>query len=280
MNYKTLPESLRATADLVATYLKVQMGVRGIKAEISIHPSLDRSTLHGVSNVHEYVCVEVSEEGCYPPSLSRMVEEMKSTQLPIRLYVAIPADSAGPRLEKDIRHARSQGVGVMSVAEHGVVNILADPIPLIHSYVRRIEMAKFPQRFRSDLHTAQQTYLNGNPTKGCLEIHEIIEEVSRSIVAKLVAKGLLSPPPSPRDITKGTWATLLTNVFKRLDFSRIPELKQEFWGNLMGVPAIRNEGAHRPKNVQERAERDQHLRTRFEHAVDLLATAIKTERQL
>jgi hypothetical protein len=277
MNYRSLPDALHETADHVIVYLREERGLAQVQIETAINADLPKPTIQAITPEFEVICVEPSEEGCYPVGVSRFAEDLRASRLPVRLYVAVSAGKQTAKFEEDLRRAKSQGVGVLSVSPTGKVTVLSDALSLIHANVQPIKRRDYPEDMRNDLHRAEQTYIDGNPGMGCLELQKLIESKCREVASHLSRKGLLTVALTGKQL-KGAWATLMKLVQADVKFvsSGVPDA---LWSAVRGLPPIRNNGAHRATSVVDRQEHDHWLRTRFEQASDLLLQMSKLEKK-
>jgi hypothetical protein len=130
------------------------------------------------------------------------------------------------------------------------------------------------QKYRQAFSDAEETFLGGDPPKGCLRVFEELETLSRKFVQKGNAEGWWNPAFKQKQID-GPWATLMMEVVKQMDssLSKIKKDCPKFDASLIttihGLTKQRNESGHKPKTRAALIKRDRELRTRFEHAVDV-----------
>ena len=281
MSYRALSQSLWTVSDSVAKYLKQSRGVSNIRIEEEIAEDLARPTLHAKTKEQDYLCVEVLEDTCYSDNIDRFVSKAKALQLPIKLFVAYPEGSKATTFSRDLKRAREQGVGVLSVSASGQVTSMGEPISQVLAGVQRIELSQYPKSYRSDLARAEQTYLQGDPPKGCLGIYEKIESLGRRVIAKLHSQSLIPTwvGKSPK-IDSGPFFGLADTVYKHLDFKKAPGLTETTWAEVIAITKPRNEVGHDPKTPAARALRDKELRTRFENAAIVLRHLIDETKNL
>ena len=276
MSYRILSQSLWPLADSVKKHLKNHRGLDPIKVEKEIGEGVPLPTLHAKTPDQAIVCVEFSEDSCFSPNIQMFVAICKSKQLPVKLYVAYPEGSEKASFSKDLKNAREHGVGVMSISPNGTVTAIAEPISLVLSDVRPQDPKDFPAKYRSDLVQAQQTYLQGNPVKGCLGIYEMIEALTRRIAKKLHTQGLIAPwSARAPNFDTAAWFKIADTVYSSLDFQRAPALTKPLWAQVIGITKPRNDAGHEPRTMADRVKRDKELRTRFETAGDLLRNLIE-----
>jgi hypothetical protein len=276
MTYRILSQSLWPTADAVKKHLKDYRGLDPIKVEKEIADGVPRPTLHAKSEDQSIVCVEFLEDSCFSPNLQRFVSCCKSKQLPVKLYVAYPEGKKKGSFSKDLNNARELSIGVMSVSPNGSVTTISEPISLVLSDMRPQDPKGFPRKYRGDLVQAHQTYLQGDPVKGCLGIYEMIESLTRTIAKNLHNQGAIAPWASnnPPNFEKDPWFSLADTIYRNLNFNNADSLTKPLWAQVIAVTKPRNEVAH-PRTIAERVKRDKELRTRFETAGDLLRNLIE-----
>lgn len=280
MTYRILSQSLWQTADHVKKYLKDHLGLESIKVEKEIADGVPRPTLHARAADQSIVCVEFLEDSCFGPNLPLFVSSCKAKQLPVKLYVAYPEGNEKASFGRDLKFARELCIGVLGVASNGKVTSAREPISLVLSDLRPQDPMDFPRQYRGDLAQAHETYLQGNPVKGCLGIYEIIEALTRKIAANLHSQKLIAPWQSKRpNFDKEPWFNLADTIYSNLDFQKADNLTKPLWAQVIAVTKPRNDAAH-VKTMPERVKRDKELRTRFETACDLLRNLIEAAPKL
>jgi len=190
MSFRSLAEGLRDPATQVITFLRQQRGHSKVWVEEELVRGLPKPTLRAHTTEKEIVCVEFSETECYPWGLARLAEDFKSAELPVKLYIALPSTAQNVTFPAEFGRARRQGIGVMLVEPAGTVNILNEPISLLLTQLRRIDMTAYPKPLRERLSQAQNTFLAGNPPKGCSDLYDLLEEITRKIVVAARRRGL------------------------------------------------------------------------------------------
>jgi hypothetical protein len=283
MKYRALAEALVPTAEAVRKHFMTAKGVRKFKAEAEVGPSFSyRPTLLGESEDYSLVAIEVNE-GVYTDSLGVFVLECLGDGLPISLFVAAPAGGGDAQLMGLVRQAKRKGFGVVEV--HGkTVRPLVPALSLSLTGLRPIDYKRFPKASRQRLAQAEETFLNGDPAKGCGRVYDLIELRTRSIAIEIdrlgLWKGSASSKSRPKfNFGKGPWAKLIELVNDYADFAQFPthglHIDKALWGRIRGLTPHRNESGHEPSTREELQERNRQLRTRFEHAVDALEALAK-----
>jgi hypothetical protein len=145
--------------------------------------------------------------------------------------------------------------------------------------LRPIDRKHFPKRAHAQLTKAEETFLNGDPVKGCGRIYDLIENRSRAVAIEIDRIGLWQPMPpgqakSRINLKNGSWAKVLELVDERAEFGLLRRnglsITKALWGRLRGLPPHRNQSGHEPRTQEELQARNRELKTRFEHAVDTL----------
>ena len=281
MTYKALAESLRSVADQAEIFFRKSRGVSGFKVESAIHPEIGCPTLHAQTRDHHLLCVEVSESP-YPATLDRFVLDCVRLGLPVKLFIAVPkpTDPRPSGYDKELSRARDCGVGVVEI-EGETIKVVQEPVPLSLSGLRQVDRKDFPQKYREMLAQAESTFRQGNPAKGCSEIYDEIESLSRRIAEKTLVKGMWISAPGPGfNFKKDAWANVVRTMIKRLDYAKANQISESLLARILGLTSHRNDTNHKPANKKHLMRRDRELRTRFENAVDLLAELVNASRSL
>jgi hypothetical protein len=280
MAYQFLAAELWPLADELVGYYVAQWGIAAgkVRKEEAL-PGADlglRPTLHAPSRDHHIICVEVASSP-YFDALDSFVLACRNEGAPVRIYVAVPETTSGSSFQADLRRARGNGVGVLEVSPQGV-QIVAEALSLSLTDVRSPESKKFPPQIRPHVTLALQTFRGGDPSKGCANVYDEIEALTRKLAAtaskkkawRRLDKG--QADPNFGDVNKAPWSTLAQALLRHLDpkkFGR-PRLTEALLGRILGITSHRNEAGHKPKNRSALQKRDRKLRTRFEDACDLL----------
>lgn len=269
MRFRALSESLHGAAKGAARYFSDQRGLRNLAVEIAIDTFPGYAfTLSGTSTDYRDVCIEVSESP-YPPLLENVVLDCKSSSVPISLYSVFPERQSSPANYKErVDRARMHGVGVVEITASGA-RLILEAIPL-HLHGARLEIKRFPKRFRQMLTEAENVFRAGSPVKACSVIYDEIEAVSRALAERTCKKGFWKNPPSSPRFFNGPWARVMDEFSRQLDYGRCRKVSRPLLGRVLGVTEHRNESGHKPRTRAARVRRDQELRTRFESAADLL----------
>jgi hypothetical protein len=275
--YRVLSQPLWPTADAVQQFLKKNHGITSIKVEEEIHKDVPRPTLQGRATDNTIICVDVHEDACYTPSTELFIAKCKSIQLPVRLYTAHVQGAESPDFPRQLRQARLNCVGVLSVNTDGITTILSETLPQTLADVRRLDLSRFPSKYRDRLSIAQQTYLQGDPVKGCAGIHEVMEDITREVARKLYKKGRIAAwTTNPPNLDKDPWYNIAKAIYNEPTFQQFfPNTQPAIWAELIAQTKPRNEASHPPPTPAKRAERDKKLRTRFEQAGDTLAEVVE-----
>jgi hypothetical protein len=283
MMYRVLAEPLQPCADLAAQHFKAHFGLAGVKVESELDASIAfRPTFHGRLPDGHLLCAEVADAPL-PPGIHEFIIEARNESLPARLWVVIPRGQVNTVSTKDLGFLRENGVGLLEISDQGVASMLAGP-PLSMSLtgLRQFKLSDFPAKQREDIRKAIDTFKGGNPAKGCAEVYDVLEQLTRRILmrADKVSNGLRQAYSG--DPAKDAWASILEFLRKQLDrqATGCPLLTTQLFNRLIGITEFRNETGHKPKNLAQLKARDRQLRTRFEGACDELLTLIRASAPL
>jgi hypothetical protein len=286
MNFTFLSDHLRPTAVAAVGFFRNEWGVSNFLPEAPIDQRVAwKPTLHAMMHDHHLLCVEVSETP-WPAGLDAAVLECKQHTIPVRLIVVLPQGARGPNYLEDISRARKFGVGVAEVGSSGG-QILQQPLSLSLTGVRPVDPHKFPSKYRYNVSLAEDTFVGGDPVKGCSDIYDEIESLTRRIYKKVAKKGLwrkLKPgeslPSLDPDNEHVNWSHLMRVLRDFLDYKRVASVSRGLLDRTLAVIPYRHQSSHKPKTTAELQKRDAQLRTRFENAVDLLADLFEAAKPL
>jgi hypothetical protein len=273
VNFRALPSQLVPVAEAVARFLNDQLGLTRLKSEEAAKDILDyRPTLQAVTLDHHDVWVEVSELP-YLKSLDSVILQCVTTHLPVKLYVAFPEGVPPAVYKTNVDEARRKGVGAIEIS-NGNCHVIHEALPLSLAGVRVEDHKKFPSRLRQNLSNAENTFRNGDPSKGCSLIFDEIEGLSRRLAKRINARGFWKPSkkgPPQTNFDVEAWANVMDLLINRADLTKLPVGATK--NLLIRVAAMvdpRNAAGHKPNNRAKRIQRDRESRTRFENAVDVL----------
>lgn len=282
MNYRTIDQSLHATADAVRTHFRTQQGV----TKFLIEQPLDgidveyRPTLHAKTKNNYYVCIEISEVA-YKSTLDSFVLDCINKGVPAKLYVARNGNIKDMDYEKNIKTLRARGVGLLEVGSH--IDEILSPQFLSLAALRPINIGVVPNAFKAMLAEAHYLFKNGNPEEGCSNIYKEIESYSRKICRKTHDSGFWTSTTNS-DFDKQSWNSLIKELNSKLDYSKTKpkysEMDEQLILRVIGVTDVRNKLAHKIKSLKDRKARDERLRTIFEAGVDLLIDLLNSTKAL
>lgn len=281
--YRALPDNLKDFADATQKYLTKELGLAAIRVEQEVHRDVDfRPTLSATSTDKHIICAEVVEQ-LFTPDIEQFVLACRNHSLPVKLYVAVRRGQFQAYELKVLKFARENGIAILEISppNHGTL-ITTPPISLSLGGLRTFDLHQFPAKYREPLKQAIETFKSGNPAKGCSEVYDEIEQLTRRIGKKCesIAGGLVKA--AAFDWDKAAWASILEFLKKNADISVIncPQMNNQLFSRLIGMTEYRNEAGHKPSSLQKRIERDKQLRTRFESAMDELGCWIEAARPL
>lgn len=284
MNFRVLPLQLHSTAEDVARFFKDDRGISKFAAEEQADKNIEyRPTLRAISKDCHDTWIEVSETP-YLQSLDGPVLHCVANSKPVKLYVAFPSGAPTSEYKKRIDEARSKGVGAIEVTANGCT-VIHEARLLSLEGVRCEDRKKFPPRYRAALSSAETTFKNGDPAKGCAIVYDEIEALSRRLAKKVQTEKWYSKKATAipaMKTEKENWAPMMEALLRESDQNKFPkDLNKSLLMRVAALTAVRNDSGHKPKDRAAQAKRDRELRTRFESAVDVLrdfADAAKTLR--
>jgi hypothetical protein len=269
-------------ADAVRRYFKDSWGVGAFEVEAPPDPKGEieyAPTLVAQTRDFHTLCIDIPVNLDSGARLEFVVACMTKC-LPVKLFVAVPAGHPSTELHRYLRQARQLGVGVLEVNGDNV-QVLHPATSLSLAGVHRVDPTRFPVRYRQALSTAESTFLNGNPSMGCLEIYEQIESLSRRLARRAIAVGCWTAP-AKMNIDTDPWARLVKALSDSFDRKACgcPGLSKALLARVYGITQHRNESGHAPSSRATLTRRDRQMRTRFEAAQDLLLELIEAGRPL
>jgi hypothetical protein len=282
MKYQDLDPTLVPVAEAARKHFATVLGVRKFKAEREISSDLlYRPTLSGATDDFGIVAIEVINSA-YTQVLDEFIIHCLSKQLPMRFYLAAPSGLPSSLSIDLVRRAKKRSIGIVEVNGSVVTEILA-AVPLSLSGLRRIDMRRFPAEYHARLAKAEQTFLNGDPAKGCGRVFDLVERHTRAIAAEVKRLSLWLPSAVGTKAIKfrgdTAWSTVLGIIEAHAKFDEFPvhglKLGKPLWNRVRGMTPHRNESGHEPSTEEELRQRDTELRTRFEHAADTLTELAK-----
>jgi hypothetical protein len=273
VTYRALAESLRPVADAAAQFLRSDRGMPTFKVEETMIDGIDRPTLHAVARDHHFVCIEASERNGFQPSIEVFVNDCGRMNIPARLYIAVAAGEADKNFDKMLKRAGDLGIGMLEV-DGTHVAARCEALSLSLQGLRKIDRAAFPPKYREALVNAEHTFLHGNPAKGCAQVYDELEGLSRRLAKLTYGRGLWktknpSSTPLALDFEKAPWASVMKALLANHDRSSLPTVTEPLIHGILAMTAHRNDTGHKIKRQRDLVKRDKQLRTRFEHAVDL-----------
>lgn len=284
MPYSILPPPLHQTADAARAFFRNYFGTPSFRIEESPYQGATyRPTFSGVTRDHHILCVDVSDTP-YTNSLDAFVLDCKQRALPVKLFVAIPKGDGDSNFKANLRRAKENGVGVVEVGD-GSGSVIHDALSLLLTGVRPYNAQDFPAKYREAVSGAYNTFLNGDPAKGCARIFDELEALCRVIGRKALRRRCFGnmAKATTFNFDTGPWATLIQFLNKHLDRgkAKCPGLNEALFARIHGTTPHRNDSGHKPgRDTTALTRRDRELRTRFEHAADLLRDVIEASRGL
>jgi hypothetical protein len=283
--YRALPDNLKEFADIAKKYLakELGLGIGSMTIEGEIHPEIDfRPTINVLSGDKHLICAEVVENDI-TLAIERFVLSCKNHALPVKLYVVVGKGAVKAYDPKQLRFARENGVSILEVSppSNGVL-INNPPLSLSLGGLRGFNLQEFPSKYREPLRQAIETFKGGNPAKGCSDVYDELEQLTRRIGKKCEKKanGLKKAAGFDWDVTG--WSNILEFLKNNLNKTVVgcPNLSDRLFSRVIGMTDYRNEVGHKPSSLRKRIERDTQLKTRFESAMDELKAWIDASKAL
>lgn len=279
MTYALLGHTLHETADRAKKYFVKSYGATSFACESEVEKDLPlRPTWQADLKAGYRLCVEVRETP-FSPTLYQFVTVCANRNIPVRLWVAVPAGAAPSSFGKELREARELGVGVVEIAEDGTAHEFHRPVPLSLFGLRKTDLNKVPKQHRESIKKAEDTFLDGAPEQGCQAVCQELESLTRKFAEYTYDqidwwknKATLKIPK--RFFTTESWAKMLAKLDQEIDEAKVRGKAKEF-----KVPLIagarqytdwRNSVSHKPKTLKDIQARDAKLRTMFEASRDLV----------
>jgi hypothetical protein len=272
VNFRALATELHGTAEEVARFFREDRGLSHFKVEEPVADDIDyRPTLQALTPEKLEVWIEISDTP-YPRSLDSVVLHCVANSLPVKIYVGFPAGLSATQYKPNIDESRRKGVGAVEVSG-AKCQVIHEALSLSLIGVRCEDHTKFPPRYRSVLSSAESTFRNGDPAKGCALIYDEIEGLSRRLIKKIDSKNLWNARGAPvgMKFEKDPWAQIMEAIIDRANVhSLAPKLSKSLLNRIAGMTEPRNESGHKPRNRAAYTKRDREARTRFESALDTL----------
>lgn len=284
--YRVLATHLQSTADAAIKYMVSELGLStgSVKVEAEIHPAVEfRPTLQALTSEKQIVCVEVVDT-LYPPELHTFVLSCRNHSIPAKLYCAFPAGTVAQVDTKALQFASENGIGILEVNPgngHGKL-LNQPPVALSLGGLRKFDLSAYSAKLRPPLRAAVDTFRSGNPAKGCSQVYDEIEQLTRRIGKKCEKLPGALKKSGQFDWEKAPWQSALEFLKANLDpaAAKCPLLKGQLLNRLIGMTEFRNETGHKPSSLKKMIERDIALKTRFESAMDDLAKLAEAARPL
>jgi len=245
VTFRVLPSQLHAVAEGVVHFFQHDRGISKFKIEEPVSNDLGyRPTLQAPTSEFYDVWVEVSEAP-YLSSLDSVVLHCMKNCLPIRLYVAFPAGVSSTEYKKGTDEARAKGVGILEVSA-GKCTVIHEALLLSLLGTRSEDRSLFPPRYRSVLSTAEATFKNGDPAKGCSLVYDEIESLSRRLAKKIQANNwwthASTQGPPAFDPERGSWASVMDILISRANFNSLPpKAKKNLLMRVAALTEVRND---------------------------------------
>lgn len=286
MPYRALAPHLHGAADAVLKYFIANHGIKNsnIVVEEGVDPNVEFApTFTLTTDDKELICIEILEN-LYPPEIKDFVLGCKNHSVPAKLYCALLSEPEDQVETRAYQFATDNGIGLLGVdpANYGIRKINNNALSLSLGGLRTFKMGDYPSSYRAALQSAIDTFKNGNPGKGCLDVYQEIEHLTRRIGkrAASISGGLRSTASFNWDTQ--AWANIAEFLKTHLDTTvcKCPDLRPQLFNRIIGMTEYRNDVGHKPKTLAKRIERDRLAKTRFEGAMDELLILINASKPL
>jgi hypothetical protein len=283
--YTALDPSLRDYAEEAKSYFSVNWGIP--KGKFAVETAIDRivpykPTLHALAVDQHILCIDVCQS-YFTDVLNAFVLDCKNVGLPVKLFVVVP--SPGKFDSEDLRRATDNGVGVLQLQLGTAPVCVRNALSLSLVGVSRPAVKEFPPRYRQAVNGALQTFLDGNPVDGCLDIYKQVEGLTRRLAKRaakdLAWKNLSREPPPKLKWSNANWANIADTLYKRLDDGKLKcQIPLALLGRIVGATDHRNKKGHLPETKAQLMRRDASCRTHFESGAELLKDLIAATKSL
>lgn len=288
MSFTLLAAHLHATASVAERYFSAEYGAKHFKHESAVDKNLPLTpTLSATLANGCILCIEVSERG-YSNSLDTFVVECSTRSFPVKLYVALPSAKSDSDFAANLRKAKDRGVGIVECTETGTY-CMSEAVSLSLFGLRKTQLNEFPKPKREAIRVAEQTFLNGNPVKGCQALYEEVEAITRAFAQRSKNLGWWRSPhkgekKASTNLSTGAWAKVLKELDTFIDMgltrAKCPQMSDALIASAQGLTDPRNLTSHKPSNLKRIIQRDTKLRTWFESTRDVLKQWYEATRPL
>jgi hypothetical protein len=277
MTYALLGHSLHETADLARKHFADAYGAKNFECETAVDQDLPlRPTWQATMQGNYKLCIEVMETP-FSQSLYEFVIKCANRGIPVRLWVAVPWGVSGGSFAKELKEARTLGVGVIQISEDGTqTHEFHKPVSFSLFGLRRTDLTKVRKAHREAFKKAEDAFIDGSPDYGCQLVCQDLESVTRSVALHTYSKKWWTTKQGlkPRFFTSDAWATMLEKFDKEIDVTKTrkkcPSFRRALVAGARQYTDWRNSLSHKPKSLKELEDRDARLRTMFEATRDHL----------
>lgn len=219
------------------------------------------------------MCVEVAEAEITGTLESAIAAALRNCT-PILFYVVIPSYSTN--IAPLLRKAKELGVGIIQFDDAN------NPVELNRSCsqsflaLQNIEVDEFPKALRHLVSEAVMKYKSGDARDAIKNVYDQIEAMCRSLAEKMESKSFYLDPANvthhPGNLSKCPWARLMTYLDRNFDNgkAKCKDVDEGLLNRIAGLTDHRNDVGHQVRNLNARKRIDAKLRTRFEHALEVL----------
>ena len=252
--YTILPAHLHSVADAAENLIKLKFGLGNAIIESPIDSTITWSpTLHWKTKTG-YIACEVHETP-FPVSVKTAFGDGATTDLPIKIIIAIPNNGIGSQADylKESNNAKRYGCGLLTVNDDltGIFQHQGVEIPL---YIPIPKFSNYNKKIRSEVQHAYELYINGDPRHGVQELGQLIENIIVHLAIQAKKKGTLTSGGfSPTVVNYATG-----NLIEDLMRDRV--IDNAILGKCRGFVEDRNDSSHKPKSVPKAIEINRKLK--------------------
>jgi hypothetical protein len=272
--YQYLGNDLHDLANVAKEYFAKTYGAKKFICEMPLESGLElRPTWQAQMQGHYLLCVEVCVV-LQARKFSDLVTKCVTGGHPIRLWVVVPNSSSV--LQRELKEAADKGIGLAQADEAGTSLFeFSKPVALSLFGLRPPDYTRIPTGRREIIKRAEDAFRDGSPERGCQELGQELELLTRKFAEHSHAQGWWKTVPQPvPKFAKANWVPLLDTLNDCINQGAVQAkcaiFKKAHVGGASSRALFRNQVSHAPKNTKELKRRDERLRTEFEATLDLL----------
>ena len=265
-NYNVLPTHLRIIADAADEIIKVKYGLANTIVETAIHSSISWTpTLHWKTKLG-YIACEVHEIP-NPPSIRTAFGDGSTTDLPIKIIIAIPKNIHISLADfiKGANEAKRFGCALLTINDDGTGEFQHEGIE-IPLYLPTPNFGNYNKKIRAEVQHAFELYINSDPRHGVQEIGQLIESIIIHLALQAIKKRTLTKGGYTNPANRKRYAT--GNLID--DLMREKVIDNAILGKCRGFVEDRNNSSHKPKSVTQAIEVNKKLKNAMASGLQIL----------